>query len=315
MEHRSTVGRIPALLCLAVGAEATAEIPQAFVRIEPGRFEMGSTDGDADEQPVHTVSFRAPYEIMAHEVTVGQFSAFVDKSGYTVDGPCRHYTREGAVDDPYRHFSQPGFDQSASHPVVCVSAFDAQAYAKWLSRETGTPHRLPSEAEWEYAARADSRSRYAWSAGETSCEVANISDLDRAAAHYDGRHYFGAPAMYDTIAEHTAMCPDGHVFTAPVMSYRANGFGLFDTTGNVWEWVADCTTGGSGATPSYATSTGDGAASIDPACNRHVIRGSSWHTGPRYSHISNRSSVPSRNRMYHLGFRLVREVHSPAAGR
>lgn len=307
--------RLAVLCCLLVGAEAAAEIPERFVRIEPGRFAMGSTDGDADERPVHTVTFRAPYEIMVHEVTVGQFSSFVEKSGYAVDGPCRYYTREGAIDDPYRHFSQPGFDQSAAHPVVCVSALDAQAYATWLSGETGTAHRLPSEAEWEYAARAGSPSAYAWPADETSCAVANISDLDRAVAHHDGRHFFGTPAMYDTIAEHTAMCPDGYVFTAPVMSYRANSFGLFDTTGNAWEWVADCVTGGSGATPPYAASAGDGSASVDTACNRHVIRGSSWHTGPRYSHITNRSSVPSRNRMYHLGFRLVREVRRPAAGR
>ncbi len=306
---------LAALLWLTVGADAIAEIPDRFVLIEPGSFAMGSADGDADEQPVHTVVFRAAYEIMAHEVTVGQFSSFAEASGYTVDGPCRYYTPEGGVDDPYRHFSQPGFDQSDAHPVVCVSALDAQAYAEWLSRETGIPHRLPSEAEWEYAARADSTSRYAWRAGETSCAVANISDLDRAAAHHDGRHYFGAPAMYDTIAEHTAMCPDGHVFTAPVMSYRANGFGLFDTVGNAWEWVADCVAGDSGATPPYAGSSGDGAARIDAGCNRHVIRGGSWHTGPRYSHITNRSSVPSRNRMYHLGFRLVREVRTPAAAR
>ncbi len=315
MKRRHILSGLSAALLSVASMDAIAAIPQNFVLIEPGRFAMGSTDGDPDEQPVHTVSFRTPYEIMAHEVTVAQFSGFAEQSGYTVDGPCRYYTRDGAADDPYRHYSQPGFDQSASHPVVCVSALDAEAYAEWLSRETGTPHRLPSEAEWEYAARAGSPSRYAWASDEQSCAVANISDLDRAAAHHDGRHYFGAPAMYDTIAEHTAMCPDGHVFTAPVMSYRANGFGLFDTTGNVWEWVADCVEGEAGATPPYADSAGDGTAQVDAACNRHVIRGSSWHTGPRYSHVSNRSSVPSGNRMYHLGFRLVREVRSPAAGR
>ena len=278
-----------------------------FVRIPADSFIMGSRTGDADERPLRRVTFSQPFEMLAHEVTVGQFLRFVDESGYDLGADCRYYVSTGSTPDPYRHASQPGFDQSPEHPVVCVSAQDARAYAAWATAQTGRVYRLPTEAEWEYAARAGGGPGFVWGDGGEPCRHANISDLDRAKAHHDGRHYFGNDRMYRSIDEQTALCDDGAVFTAPVGSYQPNAFGLHDMIGNAWEWVADCVKGGLGAVPPYTDAPADGSAVVQAGCNRTVIRGSSWHTGPRYSQASNRSSVPSDYRMYHLGFRLVRE--------
>ena len=296
------------LLCQpALAQQSDDAMVGMFVRIPAGSFLMGSKAGDADERPLRRVTFAKPFEMLAHEVTVGQFLRFVDDSGYQLGAGCRFYISTGSTPDPYRHASQPGFDQSPAHPVVCVSAEDARAYAAWATARTGWVHRLPTEAEWEYAARAGGGPGFVWRDGTEPCRHANISDLDRAKAHHDGRHYFGNDRMYRSIDEQIVPCDDGAVFTAPVGSYQPNALGLYDMIGNAWEWVADCVKGDFGAVPPYADAPADGSAVVQTGCNRTVIRGSSWHTGPRYSQLSNRSSVPSDYRMYHLGFRLVRE--------
>lgn len=280
-----------------------------FIRIEPGVFMMGSDNYAPDEKPVHKVNFDRAFEIMSHEVTLGAFRRFVAATGYKTDGPCRYYDgQSGAADDHYRHFTQPGFDRTDDHPVVCVSAIDASNYADWLTKKTGQRYRLPSEAEWEYVARAGSGDESMWKTPADACTFANISDLKRAYAHHDGRHYFAAPTMYGSADEHTFMCDDNAVFTAAVGSFKPNAWGAYDMIGNVWEWVADCANGSSNAVPVYSAAASDGKAVREKNCNRTVIRGGSWHTGPKYSHVTNRTSIPSGNRMYHLGFRLVREI-------
>ncbi len=112
----------------------------------------------------------------------------------------------------------PGFEQADRHPAVCVSWRDAQAYVAWLSAETGERYRLPSEAEWERAARAGTETQRYWGDGEAD-----------QCAYENGRT--GGPG---------GRCEDGMTYTAPVGSYAANGFGLFDLLGNVREWVEDC---------------------------------------------------------------------------
>ena len=122
----------------------------------------------------------------------------------------------------------PGYAQDGNHPAVCVSWNDAQAYADWLSRTTGKSYRLPSEAEYEYAARAGSSARFGFTDDPADlCRYANGADQSAKTA--------GLPEDAPYMA-----CSDGYPFTAPVGSLAANAFGLHDLIGNVWEWTADC---------------------------------------------------------------------------
>ena len=299
---------LAAVLLFVTAASLGDATAAEWIRLGPGEFMMGSETGDPDERPVHRVVIERPFEIMRHETKLGAFRRFVRQTGYRPKGPCRYYTTDGPVDDNGRSYLEPGFPQTDAHPVVCVSIDDVLAYARWLEQTSGHRHRLPSEAEWEYAARAGVDDWLALLDAAEICRFANVSDRDRARAHADGSHYFGNERMYRTSAEQTAPCHDAAVFTAPVGGYEPNRFGLYDMVGNVWEWVADCAAGEQGVVPRYVEGDTSAAAVRETGCSRSVIRGGAWHTGPRYARLANRSSGPSENRMYHIGFRLVREV-------
>ena len=299
-----TLGRWSLLVCLP-GLLAATPVPD-MVELAPGSYYRGSAAGDADERPRHQVIIAYPFRIGRYEVTVGEFRAFVDASGYELEGGCRHYDRAGVVDDPYRHWTSPGFEQTDEHPVVCVSAADAQAYAAWLAETTGRRFRLPSEAEWGFAARHSGESY--WTEDWRACEHANVTDLTRAEQHFDGRENFMNAALYQAPGEQIVTCPDGFVYTSPVGRFVANAQGLFDMLGNVWEWVADCAGADYNAVPSYDGAPRDGRAARVDGCARHVIRGGAWHTGPRYARLENRSSVAADARMYHLGFRVAEDL-------
>jgi formylglycine-generating enzyme required for sulfatase activity len=284
---------------------ASPALPE-MVQVPAGVVLVGSEDQDPDERPMHRVNVSA-FMLGRTEVTVGQFRKFVEETGYSIAGGCKWYRDQKVVIDPFRHWTQPGFDQDEDQPVVCVNSADIEAYLSWLSIKTGITFRLPSEAEWEYAASAGDQGQYPWAEEASGCRTANISDLTRAAAHGRGTHNYGNPALYRSMEEQTLPCADGYVFTSPVGQFSANAFGLHDMIGNVWERVADCAKGGSNAVPPYP-SYPDAKAVVEPDCTHSGIRGGSWHAGPRYSRISNRSSVETGARMYHLGFRVARDL-------
>ena len=176
--------------------EAESTLAGEFVDIPGGTFQMGCSPGDGgcqdNERPVHTVSIK-PFRMGKYEVTVGQFRQFVDAAGYRTDaergGNCWTVQADGQwAEQAGRDWRNPGFPQTDRHPVVCVGWKDAQAYAQWLSRQGGGRYRLPSESEWEYAARAGGRGRYSFGDSEASdlllrqcrrpsCQAA-ISQLD-----------------------------------------------------------------------------------------------------------------------------------------
>jgi formylglycine-generating enzyme required for sulfatase activity len=149
-----------------------AECPEMVV-LPSGNFDMGDLhgDGDSDEKPVRTVRIGQPFALGKYEVTVGAFRRFVAASGYRTDAE-RNAGAKGcyawdASDGKFdwregRDWRSPGFGQEDSHPVVCVSWNDAQAYIKWLSKESGQRYRLASEAEFEYALRAGGRTKWPW---------------------------------------------------------------------------------------------------------------------------------------------------------
>ena len=181
-----------------------------------------------------------------------------------------------------------GFPQTDRDPAVCVNWADARAYVAWLSEKTGKSYRLLSESEWEYAARGGTRTSRHW--GESAsgqCGYANGADRT-AKGRYSGW----------TVAE----CDDGHVWTAPVGTFKANGFGLHDVLGNVWEWVEDCWN------DSYSGAPSDGSAWESGNCGRRVLRGGSWVNQPRNLRSAYRLRLVTGLRLSDTGFRVARTL-------
>jgi formylglycine-generating enzyme required for sulfatase activity len=242
------------VIALAQGSGNSAFEPE-MVRIPRGTFVMGcSSDPERcnpRELPPHEVTVSS-FEIGKYEVTVGQFRAFAESEGF--DGTPCFLSLE-------RSWDSPGFEQGEDHPVVCVSWQDAVEYTEWLTRKTGKRYRLPTEAEWEYAARGDAtgrnRTRYPWGTewrGDVwlrwkgNCDETQDGDCqDRwytKRKNIDWRN------------------------TTPVGRFDANNFGLHDMHGNVWEWVADW------AAPYGPAEQRD---PVGPATGKtRVFRGGSW---------------------------------------
>jgi formylglycine-generating enzyme required for sulfatase activity len=295
----------------------------ALVRLPAGEFLMGSDEPPealardypelpkerftqlADEGPVHKVRITRAFWMGRHEVTVGQFRRFLEASGHVpesvADGTGGYgwradydpaTTRRGDAfegRDPRSSWRNPGFAQGDDHPVVNVSWNDAQALAAWLSKTEGRRYRLPTEAEWEYACRAGTRTRYSTGDGPaTLLRGANVFDT-RSAAHWPR---WRAMALAGD---------DGFAFTAPVGSFAPNAWGLYDMHGNAWEWVADWH-----GDEYYARSPANDPQGPATGTVR-VRRGGSWHTWAFYARSSYRNWNAPDTRYTLVGIRLVRE--------
>jgi formylglycine-generating enzyme required for sulfatase activity len=274
-----------------------------LVRIPAGGFLMGSPEDEpgrlANEGPRRRVTIGNPFFIGAHEVTVGQFAAFVRDSGHVTDA---ERDEEGGfgidlstakirqipgID--WRNPGFPGFRQGDDHPVLLISWNDAEMFCRWLGQRENRTYRLPTEAEWEYAARGGRDSAF-WSGDgpEALVGVANIAD----------RRLRGAlPA-----ADWAETWDDGYSFTAPVGSYSANPFGLYDMHGNVWEWIADW--------------QGDEYYTVGPAVDPQgpdtgsfrAIRGGGWFNPAAQNRAAQRIYfAPSFRYCLLSGFRVVME--------
>ena len=240
-----------------------------------------------DEGPVHEVTIAVPFAIGVYEVTVAEFGRFVGETGYSAVSSCWTYEGGEGAERTDRSWRNPGFGQGGRHPVVCVSWNDAQAYAAWLSRETNEEYRLPSESEWEYAARAGTATARYWGERESGqCRHANGPD-GSFTEHYSVRG---------------ASCHDGHVHTAPVGSFAANGWELHDMLGNVFEWTEDCWNGG------YEYAPSDGSAWEYGDCEWRVLRGGSWYHIPSVLRAAYRNGVTAGDRDYGNGFRVARTL-------
>jgi formylglycine-generating enzyme required for sulfatase activity len=260
-----------------------------MVRIPAGDFVMGSPMTEVgrieDEGPAHRVTIRS-FEVSKYPITVAQFRMFVSETHYEAGHAC--FTDEAGSFSiaEGRTWRNPGFVQGEDEPVVCVSWIDANAYTAWLSRKSGQTYRLLTEAEYEYANRAGSTAAHWWgdNAG-TVCAHANVADLEVKVFH---------PAWA------TVNCHDGFARTSPVGHFRPNGFGLFDTTGNVWSWTQDC------YAPSYVGAPEDGSAFLAGQCAQRVLRGGSWNRIPRFLRSAVRMSNLPTNRFSNTGFRVAR---------
>ena len=182
-----------------------------MVVVPAGIYRMGSTESDS-EKPQHEVMIAKPLAVGVYEGTRREFGRFVQETGYAMGNSCHTYEGRKWELRSGRGWQNPGFSQTDLDPMVCVNWYDAQAYASWLSRETGHFYRLLSEAEWEYVTRAGTTTKYWWG-----------NEIGRNRANCDG-----CGSQWDDKQ------------TAPVGSFQPNRFGLYDVHGNVWEWVQDC---------------------------------------------------------------------------
>jgi len=231
-----------------------------------GSFQMGAAPGEtarsASESPQRQVTIDNSIALGVREVTYEQWDACV------ADGGCAHA--------PPDH----GWGRGV-RPVVSVSFEDAQAYAAWLSKKTGQTYRLPSEAEWEYAARAGSQSAFSTGGG-----------ISVTQANFNGQFpYRGAKETF-------------RGRTAPVGSFQANAFGLFDMHGNAWEWTADCWKA------SHAGAPTDGAPASGGECGKRVLKGGAWNTGAWRLRSAHRIGKAVTAREFDNGFRVAREPGS-----
>jgi formylglycine-generating enzyme required for sulfatase activity len=243
---------------------ASIELPHGMklLRIPQGSFKMGSEKGQDDEKPVHTVNIAYDLRMSATEVTFAQYDAYVQATK----------GKEKPDDSGW------GRD---TRPVINVSWDDAQGYVKWLSENNGQglSCRLPSEAEWEYAARAGTTTDYPWG-DKASHEYANYGK--------------------DECCGGLAVGKDQWVNTAPVGSFPANQFGLQDMHGNVLEWTQDCWHDNYTDAPTDGTAWESGG-----DCGRRVVRGGSWGLGPGRLRASDRLVNARDYRDFSLGFRVV----------
>ena len=267
-----------------------------MVVVPAGSYQMGSgwleELGSDDERPMHEVTIAASFALGRHEVTVAEFERFVVDTGYSAVNSC-YIAKSEMYEEPVgEDWRNPGFDQSGRHPVACVNWNDAQAYTAWLSRETGQEYRLPSESEWEYAAHPTTATANArpWQVGEWElCRHINFAD---------GSHF-----EHVLDVEETGICRDHHVHTAPVGSFKANGWGLHDMLGNVAEWTEDCWN------DSYANAPSDGSAWKEGNCDMRVYRGGSWISFPSEMRVENRYLHPAGDYgSFDIGFRVARTL-------
>jgi formylglycine-generating enzyme required for sulfatase activity len=281
----------------AAGARPSATSP-LFTLVPAGEFFMGSPlsdpDADANERPQHRVRITRPFTLSRHEVTRAQFARFVADTNYRTDA--ERDGKGGYSADRFGRWEQrpeftwrnPGIPQQDDHPVVQVSWNDAVAYCGWLSAQDGKRYRLPTEAEWEFACRAGTTTRYVH--GDDPNGLATVGNTaDRS---FKTQRPLGFEWGIDA--------DDGYVFTAPVGRFRPNAFGLFDLTGNVWEWCQDRW----GRTYDAADVTDP----TGPAFGEYrVQRGGSWDYPPATNRAAFRSNGSPDYRSHFLGFRVVQE--------
>lgn len=241
------------------GSGTAGDQPPApdMVRVPAGAFRMGSPDAEAghedNEYPVREVVIRRPFLLGRYPVTFTDWDAFAASAG-----------RSRVADEGWGR---------GTRPVVNVTWQDAQAYAAWLRQRTGRRFRLPSEAEWEYAARAGTLSAYHWG---------DVADRSRA-------QFF----------DEAAAAPSG---TAPVGSFPPNALGAHDMLGNVWEWVEDCWN------EFYVGAPCDGSAWTTGDCGRRVLRGGSWQDVARQIRCASRNRNGVDFCCNDYGFRIACDI-------
>ena len=228
--------------------------PEMIV-IPAGSFTMGTDSRHKYEKPPHKVTLGKPYAIGRFEVTFDNWAACVKEKGCP-RAPDDHKWGRGP------------------RPVINLTWLEMQFYPRWLSKKTGHTYRMPSEAEWEYAARGGTTTEFWWG-DKKGVNLANCRDCK------------------------SKWSKKG---SAPVGSFKPNPFGLYDTSGNIWEWVLDCWV------PNYQGAPVDGKPRILDKCRERVMRGGSWYYISKNMRPAWRFKNDYRVKSYGIGFRVLREI-------
>jgi formylglycine-generating enzyme required for sulfatase activity len=284
--------KIPAGEFVMGSGESLESLAKAFPAYEPRRFAV------LDDDPPHRVRITKPFFMGVHEVTIGQFKRFLAETGYRTE-PERDgtggwgynpETQEIEGRNPKYSWRNPGFPQADDHPVVNITWNDAVEFCRWLSKKEGKTYRLPTEAEWEYACRAGTTTRYnCGDDPESLTKSANTFDAD-------------SRPLYEAWSRFALKSSDGFKYTAPVGSFRPNAFGLYDMHGNVWEWCSDF----------YGDDYYRNKSPLDdpkgpPSGRRHSRRGGCWHSFALYVRSNYRNYNTPQSRYANLGLRVVLE--------
>jgi formylglycine-generating enzyme required for sulfatase activity len=283
-----------------------ADCPEMVV-IPPGSFDMGSTIEERTregvspkffdrEGPVHHVTIAKSFAMGRTEVTRGLYAQFVAET-HRPDPPggCGAFNlaTDSWHDRPPYSWRNTSFYQSDDHPAACLSWNDANDFAAWMARKTGKPYRLATEAEWEYAARAGTKTaRYWGDAAEPGCKLANFMTAETVAR-------LGNPKSW----QDAIVCTSPRSFTQPVGSFPPNPWGLSDMIGNVYELIADC------YHPNYNGAPTDGSAWNEPGCTEHMLRGGAFYSTTWLARSAHRGGpVGPDQHANAAGLRLVRDL-------
>lgn len=274
-----------------------ATCPELVV-VPAGTFQMGTprsqvANNETGEAPPVPMTIPKAFLLGRYEVTRAEFEEYARAKNFEPVGLCRVWnkTKGRYDDDRNRTWRKPGVPEQPlpNHPISCVNWFESKDYIAWLAAKTGKPYRLPTEAEWEYAARAGSSGVTPWGPDVSGCKYANIYDITTMRK---------TPQAWTHIA-----CVDGFADMAPVGSLRPNAFGLYDMIGNVWEWAEDC------ATKSHVGRPPNGAAWVwEGGCKRVIQRGGGWFTSPERARPGYHGDATAADRFDFGGFRVARNL-------
>jgi formylglycine-generating enzyme required for sulfatase activity len=246
----------------------------------------------SDETPQHEVCVDGFY-MGKYEVTVKQWGAFIQESGYQTSAEKNAGKKNGCYSlknnkwtyASGRYWNNLGFPQSSNSPVACVSHSDVTQYINWLNQKSSKQYRLPTEAEWEYAARGGTGDSRFWgdAVDKSACQYANVANSKKSSNNY-------------------FPCDDGHKWSSPVGSYNPNNYGIYDMLGNMWEWCSD----------KYDSNYYSNSLRNNPpgatSGQLYTIRGGSWNGRSSDIRAANRNWAEQDTRKSNVGFRLVTQT-------
>jgi len=301
----------------------TNSIGMKLVLVPAGEFMMGSKETEkelekafeceeevglfSDEYPRHKVKITKPFYLGAYHVTVAQFRQFIVATGYKTEadkGIMRSEKGAAAIawERDGGHYTEinwrcPGYPQTDEHPVVMVSWDDAVACCKWLSAKEGKTYRLPTEAEWEYACRAGTETRYYFGDDpEKMVKYGNVADATLIEKYPDWRPQLGLVYFGNAISAR-----DGYAICAPVGRFKPNAWGLYDMHGNVWQWCAD-----GDQWDYYKRSPVEDPTGPPDERYYRVLRGGCFDGLAVHARSAAREHLPWYSPRYNIGFRVVR---------
>jgi formylglycine-generating enzyme required for sulfatase activity len=271
-----------------------------MVVIPAGNFQMGAAPGEHErfsvpaieagrDQPDHPVTIAKPFALAKFDITRGEFAAFAKATNFKPHPGCQTVVGNAWQPQPQATWEEPGYAQTDQYPAVCMNQLEIGAYLAWLRRNTGKEYRLPSEAEWEYAARGGTTTAYYWgNDAKDACAYENVGDESY------GEKYNITGVL---------PCRDGFSDIAPTGSFKPNPFGLYDMLGNIFVLTADCWN------DTYAGAPSDGSAWTSGDCTRIVARKAAFGNPHAWMYrAANREFVGNIVKRNRIGFRVALSV-------